>query len=391
MITVNGVKGLKDTQKGFYKIFGTSLCLNTGTGIGMTLFPMYAVLQFNASTATIGFLVSAGALACVPILIPSGMLSDRFGRKPLIILGSIFSFLGTVLLFSASSIELLLVSQIVLGISFSLFASPAQALVADLETPTNMARMVALYTLAPSLGMFLGPFIASLMLLYMPIRYTYLWSLPIILPSLILPFSIKSARSTSKMPSRASLGGFRKTLKNKSVVITSLVVAFFFFTVAALQTFYSIYALGQYGVDPATVAAVFSLRNLALIIARFLPVTNLAPKIGNKRLLIMGLLVSTSIALLPLAQNLEQSAIFIVLNGIGHGIIYTTGAMIITESTSLWERGTANAIYFLGLSVDNILSPVLMGFAAEAWGITIIFPILAMAPIIGLIVAKYMS
>lgn len=383
------MKDLKSAKRGFFPIFAVGLSISLGMSIGGTLFSMYATLYFNASNATIGLLASVSTLVSLLIALPSGVLSDKFGRKPMIILGLTASLVGVAILFLASSIRMLFMAQIVMGFSWPIFGPSVQALVADLASPANSGKAVGLYLLGPSIGMFSGPLIASLLLKFVSIRDTYLYSLIIVLLSLILAFWIKPARYTSQRPSRVPLGNFWETIKSKSVIATSLASASFFFLNSSVMTFYPIYALEEYNADPAMVAAVFSLRNLALMLVRILAVTRLASRIGEKRLIVAALMASTSVALLSLTQSWRQSAIFITLTGVGHGIIFPMGAMIIAESTSSQERGTANSIYFLFINATGTLSPVLMGFAAEAWGMAVLFLAIAVAPVIGLISSKY--
>lgn len=208
-------------------------------------------------------------------------------------------------------------------------------------------------------------------------------------PSLILAFLIESVRPTSKASSRDK-GSFGKVIKSKGVIGASLACSFFFFLLQSIITFYPVYALREYHADPDSVAMVWSLFYFVVMIARSLAVTVLPSRIGEKRLITTALMISTSVALLPLTKSLEQSAILTTLTGVAHGIVYPMGAILIAKSTSSSERGTANSIYILFVNLNTTLGPVLMGFVAEAWGINVIFPLLAIAPVIGLISSKYM-
>lgn len=384
------MKKLKSIKSSFLVIFAIGLSLSLGTNIGGTLFSMYAALYFNASNSTIGLLAAVGTLVSLLITLPSGVLSDKFGRKPMIIIGLIAGLIGFAILFVASSIGMLFVAQIVMGFSWPIFGPSIQALVADLASPDKSGKAVGLYLLGPSIGMFLGPLIASLLLRFISIRDSYLYSLIVILVSFILALLIKPVKSTLDKPVRIPMGNFGKTMRNKIVLISSIVSASFFFLNSSIMTFYPIYALQEYRADPAMISAVFSIRNLALMLVRILAVTRLASKIGERKLIVTALMTSISVAIMPLTKSYGQSAILITLTGVGHGIIFPMGAMIIAESTSPQERGTANSIYLLFNNINSTLSPVLMGFAAEVWGTALLFPMVTIASVIGLIISKHM-
>lgn len=219
-------------------------------------------------------------------------------------------------------------------------------------------------------------------------RETYLCSLIVTLPSLILAFLVESVDSISQ-PSLKSKVSFGKTMRSKVVFAASLACGSFFFIFQSTITFYPIHMLQEYHADPSWVATVFSLMFFSSMIARFLAVTLLDPRIGEKKLMVASLIVSTSVALLPLTKSLEQSAVILMLTGVAQGIIYPMGAMMIAKSTSSLELGTANSIYLLFINL-SMMSPVLMGLAAEVWGVAVLFPILAIASFVGLISSKYM-
>lgn len=169
------VKDLRSLERGFYKIFAIGLFQSIGTNIVTTLFSMYATLYFNASMATVGLLVFFNCLPSVLIVLPAGVLSDKFGRKPVIILGVTFSLVGIATLFLASSIEMLFIAVIMTGLSWPIFGPSIQALVTDLASPSDGGKSVGLYLFAPAIGMFLSPLIASLLLRFVSIRETYLF------------------------------------------------------------------------------------------------------------------------------------------------------------------------------------------------------------------------
>jgi DHA1 family multidrug resistance protein-like MFS transporter len=379
---------LKSVEKGFSKIFATGLSQSVGSNISSSLFSMYVALSFNASVATIGLLVSASALTSTLVSLPSGILSDRFGRKPVIILGVALSLISTALFFLASDITMLFIAQVIMGSSWPLFGPSIQALVADLAPPSRIGKAVGLYMIAPSVGMFLGPLIASFLLLSVNIRETYVYSFLVILLALLLAFLIASPKNPPK-ESPKGRGSFSKAFKSRSVVVTSLACGSFFFVLQSVTTFYPLFALQHFQADPADVASIFSVMYFASMMARVLAVSKVNSRAAEKRLIIIALMISASVALLPLAGGFALSAVVIALTGVAHGIIFPMGAMIINSAAGPQERGVANSIFMLMVNLNVMLGPVLMGLVAQAWGLTLLFPVLAAASVIGLVSSKY--
>ena len=136
-------------------IFLTILVNLIGFGIIVPLLPFYAE-TFGASPLVIGLLFAIFSL-CQLLAAPAlGDLSDRYGRRPVLI----FSLLGTVVSFVmlalAHSIAMLFAARIVDGLSGGNI-STARAYVADVTEPKDRARAYGLIGAAFGLGFILGP------------------------------------------------------------------------------------------------------------------------------------------------------------------------------------------------------------------------------------------
>jgi multidrug resistance protein len=132
-----------------------------GFGILIPQIGVYGV-KLNASPWTVGLLVSTYSLMqllAAPIL---GGLSDRYGRRPVLLYSLAGSMLGYLLFAVAHSLPLLFLSRIVDGISGGNIAT-AQAYVSDITTEENRARGMGLVGAAFGLGFILGPSVGGIL------------------------------------------------------------------------------------------------------------------------------------------------------------------------------------------------------------------------------------
>src|SRR5437762_7966394 len=132
-----------------------------GFGIVIPILPLYAE-HFHASPVTIGWLTgiySGMQIIFVPIL---GRLSDRFGRRPILIVSLTGTALGFVVMGWATSLPLLFVARIIDGATGGNI-STAQAYVADVSTPENRSRSMGLIGAAFGLGFTFGPMIGGVL------------------------------------------------------------------------------------------------------------------------------------------------------------------------------------------------------------------------------------
>src|SRR5437764_3900444 len=142
-------------------IFLTIFVNLVGFGIIIPLLPFYAE-TFGASPLTIGLLFAVFSL-CQLVAAPAlGDLSDRYGRRPVLV----FSLAGTVISFVmlavAHSIALLFAARIVDGLSGGNI-STARAYVADVTEPKDRARAYGLIGAAFGLGFILGPALSGVL------------------------------------------------------------------------------------------------------------------------------------------------------------------------------------------------------------------------------------
>ena len=130
-----------------------------GFGLILPLLPFYAK-SFGANELTIGLLLASYSLMQfigAPVL---GRLSDRYGRRPILLISQLGTFVGFIMLGFANGLGMLFASRIVDGVSGGNI-STAQAYIADISDEKNRARNFGLIGAAFGLGFIMGPAIGG--------------------------------------------------------------------------------------------------------------------------------------------------------------------------------------------------------------------------------------
>jgi DHA1 family tetracycline resistance protein-like MFS transporter len=139
----------------------TSVALDlVGFGIVFPLLPLYAQ-RFHASATTVGALFASFSVAQLLFAPVWGRLSDRVGRKPVLVLSLAGTALGSLLTGLAGSLLLLFVGRVVDGVSGA-SVSVAHAAVADVAAPDDRPRLFGLLGAAFGVGFVAGPAIGAL-------------------------------------------------------------------------------------------------------------------------------------------------------------------------------------------------------------------------------------
>jgi multidrug resistance protein len=145
---------------GFATIWTTVALDLVGFGIVLPILPLYA-RELDASPTAIGALVASFSLMQLVFSPLWGRVSDRWGRKPVLVVSLVGTAIGSLLTGLAGSLWLLFAGRIIDGISGA-SVSVAQAAVTDLAPPAQRARLLGLLGAAFGVGFVVGPALGSL-------------------------------------------------------------------------------------------------------------------------------------------------------------------------------------------------------------------------------------
>ena len=155
-----GSTGRSRRPAGFGAIWSVVAVDQIGFGILIALLPLYAV-DFGASPTTIGLLLASFSLTQLMSAAVGGRLSDRFGRRPVLLLCLLGTAVGSFITAAAGSIAILFVGRLVDGLSGA-SGSVAQAAVSDIAEERDRPRLLGLIGASFGLGFVIGPLLGSL-------------------------------------------------------------------------------------------------------------------------------------------------------------------------------------------------------------------------------------
>ncbi len=341
--------------RGYWVIWTTVAIDLIGFGIVAPILPIYAA-RFGATGFTAGLLFSSFSLAqfvCSPIL---GRLSDRIGRKPVIVLSLFGTAAGSFLTGAAPGLWLLFVGRVVDGASGA-SVSVAQGAVTDLASPEDRPRLLGMIGAAFGVGFVLGPAIGGLAAHFGP-RVPFYVAGTIAL--------VNGVVAIVRLPETRSVGTVRPTggtaLRSPALIRLAVVG---FLSTAAFSGFEATFALfGQrrFGLTEGSVAAVFVGIGVVLVVVQGRLVGTVAARLGVFAAY-RSALAATAIGLAVLAAAMSWwvLAVALVLLAVGQGIASPMITTLVAEHAVDHRRGEALGYQQSANAVARIAGPAAAG------------------------------
>lgn len=345
-----------------------------GFSIILPLLPFYAE-TFNATPTQIGLLVASYAAAQLigaPVL---GRLSDRFGRKPLLIISLAGTFIGFLILGFANSLVMLFASRILDGFTGGNI-SVAQAYVTDITDGSSRAKGLGMLGAAFGLGFIIGPALGGTLSVYgfaIPALVAAGLSLISIIGVIVfLPESLSiEARSAlaERDQQRFSLGNLWRAI-NRPRVGPILHVRFFYgLAFATFQTIFPLYAQYKLGLDARGTGFVLTYVGILVVFVQGFLVGWLASRFNEYRLIFLATLVMmVSLFAWAAAPNLVVILAILAPLAFAAGILNTLLNSTLSKVVYPEEVGGTLGLSSSLESLTRVISPSAGGFLLGSIG-----------------------
>jgi predicted MFS family arabinose efflux permease len=328
-----------------------------GFGIVIPLLPLYGE-RYHPSALAMGMLLSAFSatqFAAAPVL---GRLSDRFGRKPVLLFSLAGSVAGYLLFAVAHSLAILFAARIIDGISGGNI-STAQAYVADVTTPETRAKGMGMIGAAFGLGFVFGPAIAGV-----TVRWGE-WA-PGAAAAAMSALAFAAAAIFLREPERrgAPAGGrglpaLGRALRNRSI---ATLLAVFFLLTFAFSNFEATFAQflhDRLGATPSRVAFLFVYVGVLISVVQGGLIGPLTRALGERRLVVAGgFAVAAALALLPAALSIPLVMAALVPLTLGIGATNPSLSSLVSKDARPEDRGTVLGAYQSASALGRILGPL---------------------------------
>jgi multidrug resistance protein len=347
-----------------------------GFGLILPLLPFWAE-RLGVGPVGVGLVLTAYALAqflFTPVL---GALSDRYGRRPIILASLLIEALSLALSALAGSLTILLAARFFGGLGASNIGS-AQAVVTDVTPTEGRAGGMGLVGAAIGLGFVIGPALGGLLApLGTAVPFWVAMLVALANALLVLRFLPETRWMRTTPPSASSathdarvvLAGWRQVLH--CPLVARLVAMNLLFTVAftALETVFALFTQHAFGWAAKQNGYLFTYIGVLIVLMQGGLVGQLAQRWGERRLLLAGLVtLAAGLACLPWSTRLPQLLVVLGVISIGDGAVTPVVSTLLSFASPPEARGKTLGLAQAGAGLARIIGPLLAGSAFAVGG-----------------------
>ena len=350
---------------GFFAIFSTTISKNP-------VLPLY-IKALGGTDIILGLISAFSPLAGILFSFPIGLLSDKIGRKRLLIISGIIFLISPLLYLSIVSPLWLIPIRFFHGIATAILGPIASAMIVK-SYSKNKGEKLGFYSSSTLIGRTLAPMLGGIIISYfanpgieiVSYKYVYLAAFVLAIPVFILTLFLKEDKNNK---SKVYLKDFYIDLKyfitNKQLFSTSLVEMATYFAYGTFETYLPVY-LSQHGVPAYQIGFIFSIQILSLALSKPL-FGKIADKIDKRIQIIIGILtLGIAIGIIGFFSS--------IISAIVIGIIFSLGLSFSTIATSTYiaevtkkdklgaSLGGLSGVMDIGQSIGPLITGIIITY-----------------------------
>ena len=348
----NGWKNVRNL--GFVSFF-----TDTSSEMIFGILPLFILDDLGAGKTVLGIIEGMGEAVGYGTRTVSGTISDKFGKRKLLILfGYGLSTIAKPFFALSASWGHVFGIRVTDRIGKGIRTSPRDALLADSIEPVNIGKAFGLHRTMDQAGAIIGPLIAFGLLYYFEVRDIFWFSLiPSIIALFILARFVKEKKITPRKQS--VFKNLREVLHGRFLLFLLIMTVF---SVGAFNFSFILVESSELGLEKNFVPLVYVVINITHTLIG-IPSGILSDKIGAEKVLLLsfGLFFLTSMIGFFETEFIAVGFVMAAIFGLYHGMTLTTQRTMVSRFVTEDLRGTAFGAYYLFIGISFLVANLVFG------------------------------
>lgn len=358
-----------------FPIYVTFFAWGLGTGSLQLARPLFA-FEVTGNIFLVSFLVASSSVARIIAGPLTGYLTDRWGRKPLVIAGAALRGLTTLGQFYTDTYVPFFILEFIGQMGVSMWTTSTGVLVGDVTTPENRGRVMAVRTMSSRIGFVAGPAIAGALAVTLGLRYVFLFSTLTKIINLVVMFWISESRpEEARQRNREKADDTGQGNLWMSVFLTRTFIALAAVTfglsmmqMGVFQTLVPVYSQEEVGLSELDIGNLVSFASIIALLVAF-PNGAVSDRYGRKASLVPGMLfLAASAVLLAFSADYAWIVAMMVMYGIAEGMVQGSTQVYAVDLAPVERRGTVVGVWSVFMSLGGVVTTLLVGWLYTEFG-----------------------
>ncbi len=352
--------------RNFWIVVVVTFIDRVGGALIFPFFALYLTSKFNVSMTDVGVLFATFSLSSFAGSTIGGALTDRFGRKGIIIFGLIASSFSAVAMGFAPSFEFFFVLALLIGLLTDVAGPAHQAMVADILPEEKRADGYGIIRVAFNLSVTIGPAIGGLLAarsyLLLFLSDAAISLLTVILIALFLPETKPQAHPDApKETVASSFSGYGKVFRDGAFLLFLGAVMLGVFTYMNMNTTLGVYLRNEHGTPESGYGMLLSL-NAAMVVLMQFPITRRVVKYPPMLIMALGtFLYVIGFSMYGYVSVYWLFAVAMIIITIGEMVIAPISQALVASFAPEDMRGRYMAVSGFSWGIPYALGPYLAG------------------------------
>jgi MFS family permease len=373
-------------------VFVTILIDFIGFSVLFPVLPLYAD-RLGATPFQVGLILTLYALAQLLFLPVWGWVSDRVGRRPVILVSLLGTALSFLLLAGAQSVGTIYAARVLAGF-FAASIGAAQAVVTDVTSPAERAGGMGVIGVAFGAGMVVGPMLGGFLAAWHELLPFYaIAGLAVANLLVAWRFLPESKRASSAPPDWWALARcfvpapvrLALAVHERRIGLYLYLFLHFFTAFAVLESMITLYLGHRFAADEIDAALVFAWIGIVLVVTQGWLLRHLVPALGEFRLVLVGLgLMSLGLLGVAIAPSYGWFFAIGTVTAVGNGLAFPTFTSLYSKACEAHQAGELLGQSQSMATTGRIVGPLWAGLAMGTVGLAAPFLIAGALMLAGL-------
>ncbi|MHA2118822.1 MAG: MFS transporter [Candidatus Thorarchaeota archaeon] len=367
-------ESVPDKKTGMYQVWMLAISLSIlqiGFGIVTPIFPFY-IVELGVGATELGVLAASFALTRILLAGPLGGLSDRVGRKRVLLVALAGFAVSNLIYAYADSIIVMIIARSLEGGISAGFYPAANAFVSDMTTPENRGSAMGYLSMGNMVGFVVGPSLGGILAEYLGIRLPFVIAAAASLVTLVILNLIvhEPERQTSLSELEKRRIPVREVFSKNAKAYSALGITMFanMFAIGILEVAFMLDAVQRYAFSPLQIGVFFGVLGVIVIIGN-IAFGKMSDRLGRKWLITSGSLVAAlSLYFFMIASGVVEFYLAGAILGVAISMRGPTIQAMIADLSDARAYGSVMGTFGAISNSAYVVGPILGGVMFDTSG-----------------------